>query len=297
MYGTNFNPKIFTDITIPDIKFYSPHTGKITQQSIPTNLYSKKCNLFKQSTLASMLHLIKGEKMVRENLISKIEIPNSVLQKWQDLADIMAKLLKVPAGLIMRITEPDIEVFISSHSDNNPYKPRDKEHLWGSGLYCETVITAKSKLLVPNALSDNKWKNNPDIELDMISYLGFPLLFPDETPFGTICVLDNKENAYNETYENLILNFRGIIEGHLELLYMNHILGEKNEQLSDYISEIQTLRGILPLCSFCKKIRDDKGYWEQVDVYIHKHSQADISHSICPDCAKEHYPDLELFDD
>ena len=56
--------------------------------------------------------------------------------------------------------------------------------------------------------------------------------------------------------------------------------------------ETKTLRGILPLCSFCKKIRDDKGYWEQVDVYIHKHSQADISHGICPDCARKLYPDL-----
>ena len=69
------------------------------------------------------------------------------------------------------------------------------------------------------------------------------------------------------------------------------------DELQGALKEIKTLRGILPLCSFCKKIRDDKGYWEQVDVYIHKYSQADISHSICPECAKEHYPDLELFDD
>ncbi len=54
--------------------------------------------------------------------------------------------------------------------------------------------------------------------------------------------------------------------------------------------EIKILRGILPLCSFCIKIRDDKGYWEQVDIYIHKYSEADISHSICPDCTKKHYP-------
>jgi hypothetical protein len=59
------------------------------------------------------------------------------------------------------------------------------------------------------------------------------------------------------------------------------------------LKEIKILRGILPLCSFCKKIRDDKGYWEQVDIYIHKHSQADISHSICPECMKEHYPKLQ----
>ncbi len=57
--------------------------------------------------------------------------------------------------------------------------------------------------------------------------------------------------------------------------------------------EIKTLRGILPLCSFCKKIRDDKGYWEQIDVYIYKYSEADISHGICPECMKKHYPEYE----
>jgi len=51
------------------------------------------------------------------------------------------------------------------------------------------------------------------------------------------------------------------------------------------------LRGIIPLCSFCKKIRDDKGYWEQVDIYLQKHSEADISHSLCPECVKKHYPE------
>ena len=57
------------------------------------------------------------------------------------------------------------------------------------------------------------------------------------------------------------------------------------------LEEVETLRGILPLCSFCKKVRDDKGYWEQVDVYIYKHSQAEVSHSICPDCEKKYYPE------
>lgn len=62
--------------------------------------------------------------------------------------------------------------------------------------------------------------------------------------------------------------------------------------LEKALEEVKNLRGILPICSYCKKVRDDKGYWEQVDIYIHKHSQADISHSICPACAKEHFPFL-----
>ena len=66
------------------------------------------------------------------------------------------------------------------------------------------------------------------------------------------------------------------------------------ERLRKAFDEIKTLKGILPLCSFCKKIRNDDGEWEQVDMYIYKHSQADISHSICPQCMQEHYPEVKL---
>ena len=72
---------------------------------------------------------------------------------------------------------------------------------------------------------------------------------------------------------------------------------ERNRLIKDLeraLKEIKTLRGILPICSFCKKVRDDKGYWERVDVYVQKHSQADFSHGICPDCAKKHYPDYKI---
>ena len=52
-------------------------------------------------------------------------------------------------------------------------------------------------------------------------------------------------------------------------------------------SEIKTLRGILPICSLCKKIRDDKGYWQQVEVYVRDHTHADFSHGYCPECAEK----------
>ena len=222
---------------------------------------------------------------------SQLKPSEAILNRWQDIVDIIAELIDIPAALIMHLVDSDIEVLVSSQSEDNPYHPGDSEHFFGSGLYCETVINSNDKLLIPNALEDKKWENNPDIKLNMISYLGFPILHPNGEAFGTICVLDNKENTYSETYENLIVQFRDIIQSQLELIYMNVELGDKNRDLSDYLAEIKMLRGILPLCSFCKKIRDDQDNWEQVDVYIHKHSNADISHSVCPECAKEHYPD------
>ncbi len=62
--------------------------------------------------------------------------------------------------------------------------------------------------------------------------------------------------------------------------------------LQKAIGEIKTLRGILPICSHCKKIRDDRGYWNQLETYIKEHSEADLSHGICPECLKKHYPDF-----
>lgn len=175
----------------------------------------------------------------------QIEVNEETLIRWQNIVDIIAELIGIPAALFLRIVDSDIEVFVSSHSENNPYHPGDHEHFLGSGLYCETVINSGNRLLVPNALTDEKWRSNPDIKLNMISYLGFPLHLPDGKAFGTICVLDNKENAYSETYENLIKKFRDIIQSELELIYMNTVLGDKNRGISSYLEEIKEAKLVI----------------------------------------------------
>ncbi len=71
--------------------------------------------------------------------------------------------------------------------------------------------------MVSNALQDEEWDTNPYLEYGFISYLGIPLLWPDGEVFGTICILDIKENCYSETYENLMLQFKEIIESYLHL--------------------------------------------------------------------------------
>ena len=68
-------------------------------------------------------------------------------------------------------------------------------------------------------------------------------------------------------------------------------------ELQKTLSEVKTLRGFLPICSYCKQIRDDKGYWSQIESYIHKHSDAEFSHGICPECANKLYPDMDLYGD
>ena len=62
------------------------------------------------------------------------------------------------------------------------------------------------------------------------------------------------------------------------------------EELQRALIQVKTLSGLLPICSSCKKIRDDKGYWNNLDKFISEHSDAEFSHSICPDCAQKLYP-------
>jgi PAS domain S-box-containing protein len=82
------------------------------------------------------------------------------------------------------------------------------------------------------------------------------------------------------------------IEDVTKRITIENELKQKNNELQKALSEIKFFHGIIPICSFCKKIRNDKGYWEQVEVYIKRHSEVDFSHSICPKCVKEHYSDL-----
>lgn len=66
------------------------------------------------------------------------------------------------------------------------------------------------------------------------------------------------------------------------------------QELQSALGDIKTLSGLLPICASCKKIRDDGGYWNQIEVFIREHSDAEFSHSVCPECIEQLYPDLHV---
>lgn len=78
----------------------------------------------------------------------------------------------------------------------------------------------------------------------------------------------------------------------LQLRHLNQELQARNEQLQVALDQIKVLKGLLPICASCKKIRDDQGYWHEVEVYIRDHSEVDFSHGLCPHCLTKLYPDL-----
>ncbi|MDC3958189.1 ATP-binding protein [Polyangium jinanense] len=146
-----------------------------------------------------------------------VEIPREITDKWQEIVDLLAEILQIPAALIVKIEPPEMVVVASSESRGNPY-PVDERACTNAGYYCEAVMSTRRPLLIADALSDEKWRSSPDASLGLISYLGFPILWPGGDVFGTICVLDCKKNAYSDVSQRLLVQFRQVIEADLRSL-------------------------------------------------------------------------------
>lgn len=86
-----------------------------------------------------------------------------------------------------------------------------------------------------------------------------------------------------------------VIKRTKKITLMNKELAHKNKDLHQAMAEIKTLSSFLPICSHCKKIRDDQGYWSQVEEFIGRQTGTEFSHSICPECATIHYPDMDIY--
>jgi hypothetical protein len=156
-------------------------------------------------------------------------------------------------------------------AEKTTHYPIDQAGIWADSI----------RLRIPVVHNDyqNMYdkKGYPEGHFQVIRHLSVPIF--DSEKIVAVSGVGNKETPYDDS------------DLRQTMLFMNSMWAILKQKKT--LKEIKILRGILPLCSFCKKIRDDKGYWEQVDIYIHKHSQADISHSICPECMKEHYPKLQ----
>ncbi|GJI94579.1 hypothetical protein RugamoR57_12970 [Duganella caerulea] len=165
--------------------------------------------------------------MVEQRVVS-----DDFLGKWQQTTNVMADVFDVPAGLIMRVRPQQIEVLVSSHTPGNPYEAHEKANL-NTGLYCETVMATRSMLHVADALEDEHWKDNPDVALNMISYLGVPLVWPNDEVFGTICVLDSKKRNYQQRYVDLLWEIKRAIEADFQVIEQQQKLMISNASLLD----------------------------------------------------------------
>lgn len=159
-----------------------------------------------------------------------------------------------------------------------------------------------------------QWKDNPDQIVPKLSYV--TLFEPWGWIIGTGVYLDDIRDEFSRTSRKLIYisamiltiifilslviihqgvsetRSRRLAEQELQKHYeqLEDLVMKRTADLQKALSEVKLLSGFIPICASCKNIRDDKGYWSQIETYIQQHSEAEFSHSICPDCAKKLYP-------
>jgi hypothetical protein len=102
----------------------------------------------------------------------------------------------------------------------------------------------------------------------------------------------NAEREYVQKDVTLLARLAALYAIALQRQRVENDQGKLIVDLRQAMAEVKQLSGLLPICASCKKIRDDKGYWNQIEDYIHQHSEAQFSHSVCPECSQRLYPEL-----
>ena len=168
---------------------------------------------------------------------AEVAIPTDVIEKWQRIVDLLANIVRVPSAVVCKLEPPHYthyKILASSNSGGNPF-PVDDTFAMDIGTFCETVIKSREPLLVVNGLEDDEWKLAPEMKVGMVSYLGYPVFWPDGRVCGTICVLDNRANGYSDLYQQLLLHCRAVLQADFQTLVR---LGDELEDQKAHLTEL-----------------------------------------------------------
>jgi len=221
--------------------------------------------------------------------------------RFDDLTRLAATLCGTPISIISLVDE-DRQWFKSKTGVQANQTPR--EH-----AFCAHAIMSPELFVVPDASKDPRFANNPLVlgEPRVRFYAGAPLAAPNGHHLGALCVIDRVPRQLKpEQLEALRILSRQVMA--------QVVLGKNLEDLKTALKAreeaerdmerlirdfqearkmITTLKGLVPVCYSCKKVRDDRGYWESVEAYLAGAAGIDTASSICPECLQKHYADAD----
>ncbi len=190
--------------------------------------------------------------------------------------DFIAQSLQSSQSLTMIILEPDF--IIKSHNAGLSHLLQSDKNF--SGATFQSILLPESHHLLDESIIDQK----------------MPIRFNFDT--GSSAVSLDCHVAMNNGLYIVIGDHQVLCESeimlemtvlHNEIAALTRELNRKNKALQKAQNEIKTLSGIIPICMYCKQIRDDEGYWNMLEKFITEHSEAEFSHCICPDCMEKQY--------
>ncbi|MBI3803439.1 MAG: GAF domain-containing protein [Nitrospirae bacterium] len=152
--------------------------------------------------------------------------------------------------------------------------------------FCGQAIKQRGVFMVPDAHNDERFATHPLVlqPPHIRFYAAAPLISPNGVAVGTLCVIDHVPRS-------LDVDQRLALEVLARQIIVQLEQRRAISRLEESLATIKTLQGLLSICAWCKKIRQEDGYWEQLEDYLLKHSDAKLSHSICPECRTTVRPD------
>jgi hypothetical protein len=200
-------------------------------------------------------------------------------QAFDDFVELASRICGTPIALIT-LLDSERQWFKARKGLEVEQTPR--EH-----AFCSHTIMTTETMVVNDAQQDQRFRANPLVTGDpyIRFYAGAPLIDRDGQVLGSLCVIDREPQDLSE--EN-----RKALEALGRQIIAQMDLRKTSAELAECLASIRTLHGLLPICCYCKGVRDDAGYWQRVEDYVSEHTDADFSHGICPDCLETHHPEV-----
>lgn len=199
-------------------------------------------------------------------------------QSYDDLTELASQLTGLPIALISLVDESR-QWFKSRRGLESSETSRDI-------AFCAHAILSDTPLEIEDASRDPRFEDNPLVqgEEHIRQYYGVPLTSPDGHNVGTLCVMGREPGHLQQSQRSAM---SALARQVVTLLEQRRIA----RLLADTLSRLKHLEGILPACAYCKSIRTESGQWKTLEAYLLYHSDALLSHGICPECMKEHFPE------
>jgi len=155
--------------------------------------------------------------------------------------------------------------------------------------FCAHTILQTDVMEVEDASADTRFLDNPLVVGDphIRFYAGAPLVTPAGEALGSVCIIDRQPRKLKPEQQDALKKLAAMVMRNLEY---RKVCGE----LAESLAKVKTLSGLLPICSWCKKVRNDEGYWQQVEAYLKQHTDAAFTHGVCPECTRKHFPAIKV---
>jgi len=198
---------------------------------------------------------------------------------YDDITKLAAFICDVPIALIS-LVDGDRQWFKSQIGLNVKETSRDVS-------FCAHTILGETTMIVNDTMCDQRFADNPLVTCapGIRFYAGVPLITPQGYVIGTLCVIDRQPKTLSEGQKNSLEALGRQVVSQLELKRVS-------SQLAEALEKIEIMDGLVPICSYCKGIRNDEGYWSTVEKFIQHHSDVEFTHGVCDSCMRQHFPEV-----